>query len=541
MHLTVEHFFKGNPLFSMLVPKIGGVPAHPANVQRLLYDEGQLVLVFPEGRKGTEKLYKDRYKLRRFGRGGFVEAAMRAQVPIVPIAVVGAEESMPVFAQLGALQRLTGLLYFPITPTFPHLGLLGFFGYLPAKFKIRFLEPIPTDQWGPEPCHDRGLVQSVADEIRARIQDELYDMLARRTLGVVRMRVLVTGLSSFWGGRLAQALERDPAVEVIIGVSPDDPTFELERTEYVRVGTQHALLRRIVQARRRSTRSSTRGWSSTRPPPARASPTRANVIGTMNILAACCGPDSPVRKFVFKSTAHYYGCEQDDPAFFTERMRRPHPPRTRLERDIVEAETAVSAFADAQPRRHRHHAALRQRPRARAADRRTPRCSRCPWCRPSSASTRATSSSTRTTSSACSSTPCATTCPGVYNAAGDGVLVLSEVASLLGKPLAPVLPPWGTGLAVARAARARRAASRPRCSPSCASAAGWTTASSRPRERRCATPRARPCRRSPSTCGSRRSRATPLRRTATSARSRSSCATARSVRRSNDAPANLQD
>jgi 1-acyl-sn-glycerol-3-phosphate acyltransferase len=106
---------------------------------------------------------------------------MRAQVPIVPIAVVGAEESMPVFAQLSALQKLTGLLYFPITPTFPHFGLLGFLGYLPAKFKIRFLEPIPTDQWGPEPYKDRGLVQSVADDIRARIQDELYDMLAKRT------------------------------------------------------------------------------------------------------------------------------------------------------------------------------------------------------------------------------------------------------------------------------------------------------------------------------------------------------------------------
>src|SRR4029453_17396659 len=116
VHLTVEHFFKGYPGFSMLVAKIGGVPAHPANVHRLLHDEEQLVLVFPEGRKGTEKLYKDRYKLRRFGRGGFVEAAMRAEVPIVPVAVVGAEESMPVFAQIGALQKLTGLLYFPITP-----------------------------------------------------------------------------------------------------------------------------------------------------------------------------------------------------------------------------------------------------------------------------------------------------------------------------------------------------------------------------------------------------------------------------------------
>jgi len=181
LHLTVDTFFKGYPFFSMLVAKIGGVPAHPANVQRLLYDEGQLVLVFPEGRKGTAKLYKDRYRLRRFGRGGFVEAAMRAQVPIVPIAVVGAEEAMPIFAQIGALQRLTGLLYFPITPTFPHLGLFGFLGYLPAKFRIRFLEPIPTDQWGEEPWSDRGLVQSVSDDIRGRIQEELYEMLAKRT------------------------------------------------------------------------------------------------------------------------------------------------------------------------------------------------------------------------------------------------------------------------------------------------------------------------------------------------------------------------
>ena len=123
LNITVEHFFKGYPGFSMLMPKIGCVPAHPANVHRLLYDEEQLVLVFPEGRKGTEKLYKDRYRLRRFGRGGFVEAAMRAQVPIVPVCVVGAEEAAPVFAQMGLLKRLTGLLYFPITPTFPHLGL----------------------------------------------------------------------------------------------------------------------------------------------------------------------------------------------------------------------------------------------------------------------------------------------------------------------------------------------------------------------------------------------------------------------------------
>jgi 1-acyl-sn-glycerol-3-phosphate acyltransferase len=180
VHLTVEHFFKGYPGFSMLVAKVGGVPAHPANVHRLLHDEEELVLVFPEGRKGTEKLFKDRYKLRRFGRGGFVEAAMRARAPIVPIAVVGAEEAMPIFAHVNVLQRITGLLYFPITPTFPHFGLAGFLGYLPAKFRIRFLEPIPTDQWGDAPWEDRGLVQTTADEVRARIQEEVIDMVAHR-------------------------------------------------------------------------------------------------------------------------------------------------------------------------------------------------------------------------------------------------------------------------------------------------------------------------------------------------------------------------
>ena len=176
LHLTVEHFFKGYPFFSMFVAKIGGVPAHPANVQRLLHDEQQLVLVFPEGAKATAKLYKDRYKVRRFGRGGFVAAAVKAGVPIVPVAVVGAEEAMPAFAQLGLLKRLTGLIYFPVTPLFPHLGLLGA-TYLPAKFKLRFLEPVRTERIeNPHP----GLVQDVADDIRARIQEELVDMLAHR-------------------------------------------------------------------------------------------------------------------------------------------------------------------------------------------------------------------------------------------------------------------------------------------------------------------------------------------------------------------------
>jgi 1-acyl-sn-glycerol-3-phosphate acyltransferase len=181
LHITVEHFFKGYPGFSMLIPKIGCVAAHPANVHRLLYDERQLVLVFPEGRKGTEKLYRDRYRLRRFGRGGFVEAAMRAEAKLVPVCVVGAEEAAPIFAHVNFMQRVTGLLYFPITPSFPWLGPLGMLGYLPAKFKLRFLEPIDTvELGGADAVHDKALVQTVSQEIRARIQENLHEMLAQR-------------------------------------------------------------------------------------------------------------------------------------------------------------------------------------------------------------------------------------------------------------------------------------------------------------------------------------------------------------------------
>ena len=122
LYMLAEHWFKGYPGVGVLTNKIGVVPAHPANAQRLLHDESKLALVFPEGQKGTRKLYWQRYKLRRFGRGGFVRTAMRAGVPIVPIAVVGAEDAMPIFAHVPLMQRLTGLIYFPVNHAFPHLG-----------------------------------------------------------------------------------------------------------------------------------------------------------------------------------------------------------------------------------------------------------------------------------------------------------------------------------------------------------------------------------------------------------------------------------
>src|SRR6185503_394746 len=134
-------------------------------------------------------------------------------------------------------------------------------------------------------------------------------------------RILITGLSTYWGGRLAQALERHPDVEAIIGVDSEDPTRELARTEFVRVSNQHALIRRIVRAAEIDTVVDTRlvvDSIVTSPRLAHEN----NVIGTLNLLAACAGADSPVRKVVVKSSSHAYGAEQDDPAYFTEAMRR---------------------------------------------------------------------------------------------------------------------------------------------------------------------------------------------------------------------------
>ena len=139
------------------------------------------MLVFPEGQKGSRKLYWQRYRLRRFGRGGFVKTALRAGVPIVPVAVIGAEEAMPIFAHVPLLQRLTGLIYFPINHAFPHFGLAAGLMYLPAKFKIRFLEPIALDGYGPDAADDLELVQSLAEEIRGRIQAEVDRLISERT------------------------------------------------------------------------------------------------------------------------------------------------------------------------------------------------------------------------------------------------------------------------------------------------------------------------------------------------------------------------
>jgi 1-acyl-sn-glycerol-3-phosphate acyltransferase len=183
LYMLGENWFKGYPGAGMLANKIGLVGAHPANAQRLLADEGRLALVFPEGQKASRKLYWQRYRLRRFGRGGFVRTAMRAGVPIVPTAVLGAEEAMPIFAHVPLLERLTGLIYFPINHAFPHFGLAAAMMYLPAKFRIRFLEPVDLPAYSPEDADDIALVGRLSERIRLRIQEELDDLvLARKSV-----------------------------------------------------------------------------------------------------------------------------------------------------------------------------------------------------------------------------------------------------------------------------------------------------------------------------------------------------------------------
>ena len=231
----------------------------------------------------------------------------------------------------------------------------------------------------------------------------------------------------------------------MIGVADEEPQVELERTEFVKVGAQHALLRRVVEAAEIDTVVDTRLVVDS----ATTSPSKAhenNVIGTMNILAACSAPGSPVRKVVFKSSTHFYGCEQDDPAFFDETMGRPHRPTTPIERDIVEAEASLTEFAERKPEVsvsvlrfanvlgpdvRTSHVDLLSLPAVPLILGFDPRYQFVHEDDVVHALEHAVVHDV----------------PGVFNVAGDGVLALSEVAGLLGKSYAPVLPPWGTGLA----------------------------------------------------------------------------------------------
>jgi 1-acyl-sn-glycerol-3-phosphate acyltransferase len=176
-----DHLFKSMPVVGTLWSRAGGVVAHPDNAYRLLREQQQLVLVFPEGSKGPAKTYAERYQLRRFGRGGFVEIAMRAGVPVVPIAVVGAEESMPILWKSTQAAKMLGLPYFPVTANMLMFGpVLGQIAYFPAKFRLRVLEPVEFDVPPGQPRYSRSKIMDHSEAIREAIQDALFEMLKQR-------------------------------------------------------------------------------------------------------------------------------------------------------------------------------------------------------------------------------------------------------------------------------------------------------------------------------------------------------------------------
>lgn len=166
------------PVVGALARKSGQTLACGPDAERLLAG-GELVGVWPEGFKGIGKPFRDRYKLQRFGRGGFVSAAMRTGVPIVPCSIVGAEEIYPKIGDLRPMARLLGLPYFPVTPFFPHLGALGTIP-LPSKWYIEFGEPIETDGYDAEAAQDPMVVFNLSDQVRETIQETLYRLLAQR-------------------------------------------------------------------------------------------------------------------------------------------------------------------------------------------------------------------------------------------------------------------------------------------------------------------------------------------------------------------------
>jgi 1-acyl-sn-glycerol-3-phosphate acyltransferase len=166
------------PVVGPVARKSGTTLAANSDAERLL-GSGHLVGVWPEGFKGVGKPFKDRYRLQRFGRGGFVAAALRSQVPIIPCSIVGAEEIYPMIGNAGTLARLLGLPYLPITPTFPWLGPLGMVP-LPSKWLIEFGEPIRTDDRGPAAADDPAVVFELTDRVRETIQHTLFELLRQR-------------------------------------------------------------------------------------------------------------------------------------------------------------------------------------------------------------------------------------------------------------------------------------------------------------------------------------------------------------------------
>jgi len=173
-----EDFVYHFPFLGTFLSRIGAVRANPENAERLL-DRDALVAVFPEGIQGMGKLYRQRYQLQRFGRGGYVKLALRSGAPLIPTAIVGAEETNPLLFKVGWLSKFTGLPYLPVTATFPWLGPLGLVP-LPARWKVVFGPPIDLSEHGPEGADDAILVNRLNERVRATIQTLVDDAVAAR-------------------------------------------------------------------------------------------------------------------------------------------------------------------------------------------------------------------------------------------------------------------------------------------------------------------------------------------------------------------------
>ena len=173
-----EDFVFHFPYLGVFVNRLGHVRACQENAERML-GEDRVVAVFPEGIKGIGKLYKNRYQLQRFGRGGFIRLALRTGAPIIPVAIVGAEEIHPMLAKISWLVKDMGIPYLPITPTFPWLGVLGAIP-LPAKWTMVFGEPIDLSKYGPDAVNDRLLINRLSEQVRQTIQEMVRDKLKDR-------------------------------------------------------------------------------------------------------------------------------------------------------------------------------------------------------------------------------------------------------------------------------------------------------------------------------------------------------------------------
>ena len=179
VRFLVDDFVPELPVIGTFIQRMGGIRACHENAMRLLA-AGQLLGVFPEGLNGVSKPFEQRYQLQHFGRGGFIRLAMRTGVPIVPVAVVGAEEIHPIIWTSERLGKPFGMPYFAFTPTFPWLGPLGVIP-MPVKWKITFGKPIDFSHFDPADAEDYELVRRESEAIRQQIQRMLTKTLAERT------------------------------------------------------------------------------------------------------------------------------------------------------------------------------------------------------------------------------------------------------------------------------------------------------------------------------------------------------------------------